>query len=164
MDTGQKLGDLTVDWLTRFLRQQAELYPVQFASTFAADTLEAVETLIVKKNVKFSSFGDWRWIGSQGQPAFANSWVNYGAPYSSAAFIKDPLGVVRLHGVIKSGTVGSAAFTLPPGYRPDAALTLPTISNGAFGRVDIFTAGTVVPTAPSSNLSVSLDGITFLAV
>lgn len=162
-DTSQKLGDLTVDWLTRFLRQQQELYPVQFVESFGADQLTVEKKLIVADQVEFSQYGAWRFVGSQGQPAFTNTWVSYGAPYQSASFTKTADNLVLLHGVIKSGTLGSVAFTLPPGYRPDALLSLPALSNSAFGRVDIASDGSVTPQSPSSNLSVSLDGLWFLA-
>jgi hypothetical protein len=162
-DTSPQLSGLTVDWLTRWLRQQLQLYPVQFTETFGTDDLTVEKTLTVVDQVEFKAYGDWRFVGSQGQPAFAASWIDYGAPYQSAAFTKTADGVVLLHGVIKSGTVGSAAFVLPPGYRPEALISLPTVSNGAFGRVDIATDGSVTPQSPSSNLSVSLDGLWFMA-
>lgn len=159
----QTLGNLTVDWLTRWFRQQQQLYPTKFLETFAANELEVVQKLVIADQVEFSAYGTWRYIGSQGQPAFANSWANYGAPYDNAAFMLSPDGLVRLHGVIKSGTVGSAAFTLPPAYRPNSLQSLGTLSNGVFGRVDVDTSGNVTPTAPSSNASVVLDGLWFKA-
>jgi hypothetical protein len=162
-DTSQPLAGLTVDWLTRFLRQQQQLYPTQFIEDFGSDTLKVMKKLIIKDQVEFTAYGDWRFVNSQGQPAFANSWVNFGAPYQSASFTKTADQMVLLHGVIKSGTLGSAAFTLPPGYRPEALLSLPVLSNSAFGRVDIANDGSVTPQSPSSNLSVSLDGLWFLA-
>lgn len=82
-------------------------------------------------------------------PTFANSWVNYGAPYQAARYTKVN-GIVYLEGVIKSGVVGSAAFTLPAGFRPAAAIILPTQSSSGsngLGRIDITSAGVVTPTA-----------------
>jgi hypothetical protein len=97
-------------------------------------------------------------------PTLTNSWVNYGSSYNGAAYRKDAQGYVHLRGLIKSGTVGSAAFTLPAGFRPGGGTILhATISNSAIGRVDIATTGTVTPASPSSNGWVSLEGITFLA-
>jgi hypothetical protein len=40
-------------------------------------------------------------------------------------------------------------------------LVFGTISNNAFGRVDVFADGTVNPFAPSNNAWVSLEGINF---
>lgn len=101
-------------------------------------------------------------FGKSGTPAYEHGWVDYGAPYFAPGYWKDPLGFIHLRGVIKSGTVGSSAFTLPPGARP---ISHPgpfiVLSNGAAGRVDIGTDGTITPIAPSSNVYVVLDGIYF---
>lgn len=94
-------------------------------------------------------------------PTFVNSWVNFGSGYNNAGYYKDVLGIVRLRGLIMSGTVGSACFVLPIGYRPAARTLFSTISNGAIGRVDVMTTGEVVPTAPSVNAWVSLEGLAF---
>lgn len=157
----QTLGELTVTWLTKFLRDQLERFPIDFLPKLATDELVVVKKLTISDQIEFSQFKTIKFVGSQGQPAFANAWVNYGAPYSNAGFIKRPDGWVELVGVIKTGTVGSAAFTLPPGYRPASTKTLGTLSNGVFGRVDIGADGTVTPIAPSNNASVVLDGLHF---
>lgn len=95
---------------------------------------------------------------------FQNSWVNYASGFQTAAYMKDSLGFVHLRGLIKSGTIPAAAFTLPAGYRPSTAnLLFSVLSNSAAGRVDINTSGTVNIQAPSSNVWVSLQGITFQA-
>ena len=70
---------------------------------------------------------------------FANSWVNYDPPTQhSVAYYKDSLGIVHLRGLIKNGTVGAVAFTLPAGYRPDLPYHFACASNNAagVGRVD----------------------------
>lgn len=61
----------------------------------------------------------WHEIGAAGEPAFMNSWENYGGGlgYHPAAFFKDPFGIVHLTGLIKNGMTG-VVFTLPSGYRP----------------------------------------------
>lgn len=66
-------------------------------------------------------------------------------------------GIVYLKGSIKSGVVGSAAFTLGAGYRPAEQNTLGTISSSAIGQVDVTTTRGVVPIAPSNNGSVAPD-------
>lgn len=101
-------------------------------------------------------------VGAANAPAFANSWAAYSAS-QPPAFYRDPFGRVWLQGMLKSGTVGSPAFTLPPGYRPAYQQTLDTISNSAQGRVDISLGGDVTPTSPSNNAWVSLDGLSFRA-
>ena len=157
----QSLGELTVGWLTRFLRDQAERFPQSFIPLLTVEELIVSKKLTVADQAEFASMLTAKVIGSAGQPAFTNGWVNYGAPYSSASYIKRPGGWVELIGVIKSGTVGSAAFTLPPGFRPISSKPILTLSNGTTGRVDVGSDGTVTPISPSSNLSVVLDGIHF---
>jgi hypothetical protein len=153
--------DLT--WLTKFIRKQLEDFPTQFISQLSTEELSVLTKLTVADLVEFTAYGDWRFIGSAGQPAFTASWVAYGPPYANPSFTLLPDGFVTLHGVIKSGTIGSSAFTLPPGYRPSAPIPFAVVSNGVFGRVDVGADGTVTPISPSSNLSVVLDQIRFKA-
>ena len=58
------------------------------------------------------------WIAVSGGIGFANSWVNYAAGYNDAEYRKHSDGSVQVRGMVKSGTAGSVAFTLPSGYRP----------------------------------------------
>jgi hypothetical protein len=159
----QSLGQLTVSWLTRFLNQYFEQHPIEHLEQLGVDELTVEKTLLVVDKSTFAQSLDFSFVGSQGKPAFANAWTHYGSPYSNAGYIKRPDGWVEMTGVIKSGTVGSVAFTLPPGFRPTSLKSLLTLSNGTTGRVDIATDGTVTPLAPSSNLSVVLDGLHFKA-
>lgn len=155
------ISNWTVTLLTKFLEDWFRNHPLPPIQTLAVDALTVHQSLDVRDRVTFDAL-DLHVIGNAGEPAFTASWVNYGAPYSKAAYFKDPAGYVHLTGVIKSGTVGSSAFALPPGYRPAVAPgPFASVSNGAFGRVDVGTDGTVTPQSPSSNLSVSLDGIIF---
>jgi len=115
---------------------------------------------------KVASPESWYEIGAAGNPAFTNSWVNYGDVYNTAAYYKDHQNRVFLKGLIKSGTRGSAAFTLPVGYRPVKNEIFPSMSNDQISRTDVTSAGAVIPTSFStgSNAYVSLDGISFRAV
>jgi len=90
---------------------------------------------------------------------FANSWVNYDDGYEPAGYWKDSLGIVHVRGLIKSGTSGQSAFTLPAGYRPPYPVLFPADSNGAFGAVRVLTDGKVVPYG--SNTYFSLASISF---
>lgn len=159
----QSLGQLTVSWLTKFIRQQLEQNPQTHLEQLGVDELTVEKKLLVVDGVTFASALDFSFIGSQGKPAFAAGWVHFGSPYSNAGYLKRPDGWVELTGVIKSGTVGSAAFTLPPGFRPSSLKSLLTLSNGTTGRVDIGADGTVTPLAPSNTASVVLDGLHFKA-
>jgi hypothetical protein len=63
----------------------------------------------------------WHDVGASGEPAFQNSWVNYGAPYPNTRF-KKINGVVWVEMAVKSGLTGAAVFTLPAGYRPSGTV------------------------------------------
>jgi hypothetical protein len=156
----QSLSELTVSWLTKYLRDQLERFPPSNFNALQVEELVAKKLTVIDQ-VEFSAFLNAKVVGTVGQPAFANGWVNYGAPYSNASFIKRPDRWVSLIGAIKSGTVGSVAFTLPPGFRPISSKPLLTLSNGTTGRVDIGSDGTVTPISPSNNTSVVLDNLHF---
>lgn len=94
-------------------------------------------------------------------PSYSNSWVDYGGAFDTGGYFKDNFGVVHLKGLIKSGTVGATAFTLPTGYRPSTTKIFATSSNNVFGQVWIYSTGVVEPRSPSSNTWVSLEGISF---
>lgn len=157
------LPGIDITWLTKFIRKQLEDFPVQFIPHLGVEELQVVTKLTVTDQVEFSAYGAWRYVGAAGQPDFANAWVAYGAPYANPSFTRLADGYIQLHGVIKNGTVGSAAFTLPPGYRPTTPIPFAVVSNGVFGRVDVGSDGTVTPLTPSSNASVVLDQIRFKA-
>lgn len=97
---------------------------------------------------------------AHGKPAFLNSWTNYGTGYETAEYYKDGNGRVSLSGIIKSGSVGSAAFTLPGGYRPRAREAFAVLTNTGIGQLDVLSTGDVIP-ATGGNGYVSLSGITF---
>jgi hypothetical protein len=110
----------------------------------------------------------WHVVGAAGEPAFENSWVNYGGGFSSAAFYKDPYGVVHLKGVVQLGTIGTTIFSLPSGYLPSEDLIISTRSNNASGEVRIlvgcfFFCDDEVVAQAGSNTWFSLDGISFRA-
>lgn len=105
----------------------------------------------------------WIDIGSGGAPAFANGWVNFGAPYSNAGFRKDDAGRVHLRGAIKTGTVNLAMFTLPAGFRPAAETRFAISSNAAFAELSIDAAGVVKMPAGGNNTVAHLNVPPFLA-
>lgn len=63
--------------------------------------------------------GNVHLVGAVGEPAFANSWANYGGTNRVAMFYKDSTGRVHIEGLVKNGTAATV-FVLPVGYRPTA--------------------------------------------
>jgi hypothetical protein len=96
-------------------------------------------------------------------PTLLNGWVAVGNGRTTPGYYRDGLGFVRLKGMVSSGTMGAAIFTLPVGLRPSETRRLVILTGGGVGAVDIDTNGNVIPivygTANNSNLS--LDGIHF---
>lgn len=101
-------------------------------------------------------------IGAWQSPTLLNGWLNYGTPLSPVGYCVDSLGIVRLRGTVKSGTVGSTTpiFTLPAGFLPPYELIFPVVSNQTIGRVDVDSSGNVTVQV-GTNSYVSLDGISF---
>lgn len=80
--------------------------------------------------------------------SFQNSWVNFGAPYSTAQYKLDALGCVSIRGTIKSGTTtdGTILFNLPSGYRPPADVAYAVSAGGGsagFAQVVVTSGGDV---------------------
>lgn len=104
----------------------------------------------------------WHLVGGTGEPAFTNGWQN-SPGYQPAAFYKDKAGIVRLRGIIRSGTIAQAAFTLPAAYRTTAPeLTIPAVSQSAYGQVNLPASGAVIPQV-GNPANFSLDGVSFRA-
>jgi hypothetical protein len=100
-------------------------------------------------------------VGDAGEPAFQNSWVNFNtSTHPAAQFTKDNNGWVHLDGLVKSGAVTAAIFTLPAGYRPDKIRGQSVPSNSVFGYVEIVTDG-VVKLQSGNNAWAYLTGISF---
>jgi hypothetical protein len=95
-------------------------------------------------------------------PTLTNGWVNNGGSTQAAGYWKDGSGAVHLQGIIKSGTVGAAAFTLPAGFVPAADQYFACVSNGVFGWAYVRADGQVIPQA-GSNVYFSLSGMVFHA-
>lgn len=92
--------------------------------------------------------------------AFLNGWVNFGGADQVAQYRKDSLGQVHVRGIIKNGTIGLAAFTLPVGYRPLATQRFAVPSNNAFGYAQVDSGGNVsVPVG--SNVWAQIDTMKF---
>lgn len=108
----------------------------------------------------------WHMVGDPGEPAFENSWTNYGSPFTEAGFRR--IGnVVYLQGLIKSGSAAADAFQLPLGYRPSFGGTGTTgiytglESGNTAARIDILEDGGVYMSVASATWT-SLENIRFI--
>lgn len=128
--------------------------------TFDTDSVSQMTGLIGSAGVNMDV---WHVVGNPGEPAFVNSWVNFGAPYLGVAFTKLPNGKVQVRGSIKSGTSPAVIFTLPPGYRPSASVVFAVATSGGvnvLGSVMVAANGEVSAVS-TNNAFVPLDVIEF---
>jgi len=97
-------------------------------------------------------------------PGFLNAWVNSGGSDMVAGYYREARsdGSFRVYvrGKIKSGTIATAAFQLPSGYRPSGNVAFACASNGLFGETIVDTSGNVIPQV-GSNVWFDFGGITF---
>ena len=103
-------------------------------------------------------------VGTPGEPVFQNGWVNSLGGFSTAAFYKDPLGVVHLRGSLSRNPGGVEVFTLPTGYRPSQGLAMPMADTDASGSADLLiqSDGDVIPQCHTPGVcNASIDGLTF---
>lgn len=91
---------------------------------------------------------------------FSNGWTSFGSPYATNVTYRREGRLVRVRGNIKSGSLGSSAFTLPAGYRPAVRQDFAVSTTSADGYVIFNADGTVIPQSPSVASSVGLD-VTF---
>jgi hypothetical protein len=103
----------------------------------------------------------WHEVGAAGEPAFQNAWVNESpTTETTAAFYKDPLGVIHLKGLITGGA-NNAIFTLPAGYRPSKAFICLFWRTSGAGQLIIYPTGIVF--SGSGTGAGDLDSVTFRA-
>lgn len=162
LDIGESIKDWTTSRLVRFIKDLFEKDPPGFIGSTTIDNLEVVNTLLIRDQISFLRDPNFHFVGNPGESTFQNSWVNYGAPYNPVGYWKDPFGWVHLTGLAKNGTINTPIFTLPAGLRPAFTVLIGNISNGAIGRLDIGSDGTVVQAA-GNNTYVSLENIRFKA-
>lgn len=97
-------------------------------------------------------------------PTYANSWVDFGGGIEVGGYYQSADGIVHLCGTIKSGTVGSKAFTLPAGMRPLGTLFFtafnPSVGTPSF-MIQVNATGDVIPQS-GVNSGCALDGVSFL--
>jgi hypothetical protein len=104
----------------------------------------------------------WHEVGAPGEPAYQNGWTHGGlSTDSTAAFFKDPLGIVHLKGVLHSNTGSLTAFTLPAGYAPSQGLFLPAATTPGTATLTIEIDGSVKPLCSTAPCTVGIDGLSF---
>ena len=163
-----------------FYRCNAETLNVPFASSWTLEVLKIGSTAITQvlkryrdneiyirhyNTVTETSWKDWALIpadfGIKSVTSFSNSWENYGGNYESAKYKK--VGkTVQLQGLIKNGTSGKTAFTLPSGYRPAYTKIFPSVCPAGFAEVRVDSSGNVIPYCDAANGYVCIDGISFI--
>lgn len=80
---------------------------------------------------------------------FQNAWADLGGIWQLVEYRR--VGdVTQIRGAMSGGTIGAAAFVLPVGYRPPAALAFSTTSNNLFGSFSVAANGTVTPNVGSN--------------
>lgn len=102
----------------------------------------------------------WHEVGGSGEPAFQNSWANFGSGFSTMAFMRDPFGFVHLKGTIDTGSASTVIFTLPENYRPGETMRFIFRSGSVDGGLEIQTDGDVVSNYQNSTPQY-LNGIIF---
>jgi hypothetical protein len=107
---------------------------------------------------------DWTYVGfGVGSSAWSNSWNNYEPlAYAPVGWKQDAAGKVRLKGMMAGGTIGVAAFTVPPALCPDQQVMFSCPSVAGMALVAVEPSGAVAVLAyasGSSNAWVSLDDV-----
>lgn len=97
-------------------------------------------------------------------PIFLNGWQNLGGGQTLVGYYKDSAGWVHLRGSACAGTMETAMFSLPEGFKPANTIHLACVSSNdtsdIFGSIYIPSDGNVIP-GVGRNTMVSLDGIRF---
>lgn len=116
-----------------------------FDSLPLATSLSATDILLVKqggilKRVDFTKMRE-AWT----TPTLLNGWVNYNLGYEAAGYYKDIFGVVRIRGLIKSGSIGTfVVFSLPVGFRPTKDYIFTAFGESGLYRLDVKSSGDVM--------------------
>lgn len=147
-----------------------KIYTLDANSTQTIDgqlTIPLLKDDVIYLKAVATSGNTWQVIGKKEgvrawiAPSLINSWANFGSGNANVGYMKRD-GIVHLKGLVASGTIGAAIFTLPVGYRPAESRNYGTVSNGLFGYCGVLANGNVTANA-GSNTWFSIDGISFPA-
>lgn len=139
--------------------RKPELFPPEMSSWIRSQITR--NPLVKLESFQLPTLDRKHMVGAAADAAFLNGWANFGSTFEPASFYKDNTERVYLQGLIYNGTINLPAFTLPPAYRPVATVIFIALSNNLVGRVEVQASGNVVAVTPSSNVWVSLSGISF---
>jgi hypothetical protein len=101
-----------------------------------------------------TSAGAWNDVATT--VGYLNGWSNFGSIYRAGAYRTDGDGIIRMTGLIAGGSLNTAAFILPAGFRPNKAVIVAAVSNFGAGSIQVESNGTVTVFG-ASNASFSLS-------
>jgi hypothetical protein len=92
-----------------------------------------------------SDINRWHNVGAAGEPAFLNSWSNFGSGWCDAGFRMTLDCSVEIRGLVDGGANPSAVFQLPTDYRPITHQMFAVQCNSlVVGRLDVQSDGNVI--------------------
>jgi hypothetical protein len=172
----ESLANKDTAWLARFIQEMVGQSMPQQVAFQGADQVTVNNLLQVLDQIEISKqafdylglgYDKWHVVGTTGEPAFQNGWTNYDitGTWQPARFRKFPGGLVSVQGLVKSGTLDTAIFTLPAGYRPNQALMMTGTNNAQIARLDVSAAGIIntIGALAGSNAFQSISQLWFLA-
>jgi hypothetical protein len=112
---------------------------------------------------QYTADSTWHEVGTAGEPAFTNAWANYGAQFNTTAFRVDADGWVYMKGLVRSGTINTAIFTLPAAYRPWRNVYFPVMCANftAYCQINASDGTVVAYVMGGSNAWFSLETVRF---
>jgi hypothetical protein len=154
--SGDVLTSVQVD---TFLMEQSVMV---FASASARDTAlsgvlaEGMTCYLSDTDLLYSYNGSaWQdqlnggtWVDLLSPGLLVNGWVPHSA--SAVPGYRITGDVVELRGLIKNGTLGAVAFTLPVGFWPPSEQYFPAALAGGIGQLSVNTAGSVIASGASN--------------
>ncbi len=98
-------------------------------------------------------------VGDWVAPTLEGTWVNEGGAFQVCQYRREGVDIVRIRGVVQSGSAGSAIFTLPAGFRPpaDIKFAFNGTTSAVIHAVTITSAGVVQHVSGSSTTQLGID-------
>ena len=113
--------------------------PKKWTMTLGFGAVGSVAAPTLQPPIQTAPVGGWQ------TPALLNGWANTGGADAPVRWRVTAEGDLHIVGVVRSGSLNAAAFTLPTWARPKAAHPVASIaSGGAVARVSVTPAGDVI--------------------